>query len=148
MTNQSIEKECGICGIRFYTENKNRKYCDDCSAHREARKREYERAYQRIKTRTYEPKMIHEKCSHCGRKFRLPKKYGVFQTDFRPGSFQERLPFCNKRCRMAWLHDNDLCDHCGRPLEGELINIQSHPLTRFCSESCKKIYMRRAHIKE
>ena len=140
-----IKKECGICGILFYTENKNRKYCEDCSAHREARKREYERAYERVRARTYEPKLIHCNCSQCGREFKLPKRLIVFQTNYKT---HERLPFCSKRCRRAWLHDNNLCDQCGRPLTGDLIGIQSLPWASFCSESCRRAFMRRERIKE
>ena len=41
-----MQKECAICGIIFDTENKNRKYCDDCSAHTRSRREEYSRAMQ------------------------------------------------------------------------------------------------------
>ena len=70
-----MTKECPICGGYFETTNNLRKYCDDCSAHTQAREREYDKAYKESYYRMYEPELIHGTCSECGKDFDIPKKF-------------------------------------------------------------------------
>ena len=139
-----MEKECEICGCFFDTDKKNRKYCDDCSAHTEARRREYEAAARRVYWRTYEPKTYQGTCPQCGKEFKALARRVVRQSNPEGG---DDLAFCSKRCRKEWLHSRDLCDHCGAPLDGGGVRPEELPGWKFCSESCMNLHLKEERLR-
>ena len=140
-----MQKECEICGIIFNTENKNRKYCDDCSAHTRSRRNEYERALVRSYWRTYEPELHRGVCAQCKKEFKIP--IDLLDRPEVKERTQGELEFCSKRCLVDWRHERGLCTSCGA-----LIDEQSGFLTddllgrKFCSNSCKSRYMRQEKL--
>ena len=140
-----MEKECAICGGLFYTENKNRKYCDKCATHTQARRNEVERAERRIRWRTYEPKLFEGKCEQCGRKFKTPRRLLFSQKD--PDT-DKGVVFCGRKCRREWMHSHDVCDFCGRALEGNIYTIPGFMGLKFCTNrKCAERYLESNKIK-
>lgn len=131
-----MEKECPICGGLFYTENKNRKYCDDCAAHTQARRNEIERAERRIYWRTKEPKLFFGKCDECGKDFKTAQ-YLLF-SQWNPET-RKKVVFCS---RKAWLHTHDVCDYCGKPLKEDYYTIPELEGAKFCAKVCAERYIR------
>ena len=140
-----MQKECAICGIIFNTENKNRKYCDDCSAHTRSRRDEYERALARSYWRTYEPKLHSGVCAQCKKAFKIPTDL-LDRPEVKERT-QGELEFCSKRCLVDWRHERGLCTNCGAPID-ELSGFLPDDLLgrKFCSNSCKYRYMRQEKL--
>ena len=95
-----MEKECAICGIIFNTDNKNRKYCEDCAAHTRTRQNEYERAAQRAYWRSYYDDVVEHKCSQCGKIFKMPQY--LVDKRFTEYDDNKRLIFCSMKCISDW----------------------------------------------
>lgn len=134
-----MEKECPICGGLFYTENKNRKYCDDCAAHTQARRNGIERAERRIYWRTKEPKLFFGKCDECGKDFKTAQ-YLLF-SQWNPET-RKKVVFCSRKCRKAWLHTHDVYDYCGKPLKEDYYAIPELEGSKFCAKVCAERYIR------
>lgn len=101
-----MEKECEICGAFFTTNNKNRKYCDDCSRHSRSRRYEYENALRVSRRRLYEPVLHHGNCGQCGRKAVVPD-YLLHKVSASIEETGESAIFCSIKCRKAWLRDRE-----------------------------------------
>jgi hypothetical protein len=140
-----MQKECAICGIIFNTENKNRKYCDDCSAHTRSRRDEYERALARSYWRTYEPELHSGVCAQCKKAFKIPTDL-LDRPEVKERT-QGELEFCSKRCLVDWRHERGLCTNCGAPID-ELSGFLPDDLLgrKFCSNRCKYRYMRQEKL--
>ena len=134
-----MEKECAICGGLFFTENKNRKYCDDCAAHTQTRRNEVERAERRIRRLTYEPRLFEGKCEQCGIEFKTPRRLLFSQKD---PETNKGIVFCGRKCRREWLHSHDVCDFCGKALEGNCYTIPGFSGLKFCANrNCAERYL-------
>lgn len=121
-------RECEICGGFHESDNPNRKYCDDCAAHTEARRREYENAVRDNKRRMCEPDMYKGKCSQCGEEF-ITLAHRVIRKD--------DAEFCSEKCRKQWVHDHAICQYCGKSLKDNPYYDPDRPSTMFCSDECK-----------
>ena len=139
-----MEKECQICGGLFYTENKNRKYCDDCAAHTQTRVNEIERAQRRACLITKEARLFNGKCDQCGKEFKTPKHLLFSQRDSTTG---KQVIFCSRKCRKTWLHTHDVCDYCGKPLKEDYYTIPELIGSKFCSSRCSSYYLRSQKIR-
>lgn len=140
-----MQKECVICGILFNTDNKNRKYCDDCSSHTRARRDEYRRALSRSFWRTYEPKLHHGVCAQCKKEFKYPQD--LFYRSELMDRLQGDLEFCSNRCISDWRHERGLCTTCGGPIDESSNFLPDDLLGRkFCSTRCKSKYMQREKL--
>jgi len=141
-----MQKECAICGIIFDTENKNRKYCDDCSAHTRSRREEYSRAMARSYWRTYEPELHSGVCAQCKKVFKIPTDL-LDKPEVRENRIQGELEFCSKRCLVDWRHERGLCTSCGAPIDESSRSLPEDLLGRkFCSYSCKSRYMQQEKL--
>ena len=129
---QEIEKECGICGRYFKTINPHRKYCDDCSSHYNARKREYESGLRRSHRRMYEPNVFEITCDKCGRKLKVTSRCLISTYDEK----QIRYVFCCERHKNEWKEEHATCAYCGGPMlgTGRYNPKNNHP--QYCSEEC------------
>ena len=138
-----MEKECEICGAFFETNNKNRKYCEDCATHTRARWNEYERARIRTYLRTYEPPIFSGTCAECEKDFRILERHRFIQKEPETG---EMLDFCGKRCMRDWRRKHNVCDTCGKLLKENIMRVSMLPDRKFCSKDCQNSYLRREGI--
>lgn len=131
---QNIEKECGICGKFFSTSNPHRKYCDDCTEHSTAKKRQMARAYAASRRRMGESEVFEVTCSTCGRKMMSTASYLIAARD----ADNERHVFCSERCKNEWKEEHAVCAYCGKKLKGTGRYNPRNSYEQYCSEECKE----------
>lgn len=139
-----MQKECGICGKFFETENKNRKYCDDCSTHYSMRKREYEKGLREsIRNIPKEPEVYDYTCEMCGKNFKTIPKLLFYITEDENNKMT-RHEFCSKKCKDKYKHIHATCDECGASLADKPYNVNAQK--HFCDEKCKFEYEKKIAI--
>lgn len=138
-------KECEICGAKFETINRIRKYCDDCQQHTNKNRNKVERGLRHIAALTYEPKIIEITCEDCGRTITTVSKCRIIFYD-RDGV---RHLFCSQKCRDHYIRHNDTCKRCGKQFSGDMYEVTSGMLygNRYCSEECYE-KAKEEHIRE
>ena len=130
-----MEKECGICGKYFITNNSARMYCDDCSQHYRQKKREYTNAYIASKKRMYEPEVIERTCGQCGKTYKTIYKLLIGCCD-ENGIHKN---FCARKCYIDFKQERAFCSVCGKSMVGNnRFNINNTTGTFYCSDECEE----------
>ena len=144
MAKEIMEKECEICGAKFQTSNRLRKYCKDCQEHTGRNKREGERGIRHIAELTHQPNLVEVDCEECGKHFTtIPKLFIEFET-----KDEVKHIFCSSKCRDSFIRYHGTCCHCGKQFDGDFLFIAGGQLYgRYCSEKCYEA-QRERYIKE
>lgn len=114
-----MQKECEMCGGFYETDNKNRKYCDDCLTHWKRNTTTLRYAEHRMNSRR-EPKIHEWTCNYCGKTFKFPRK----------------RDFCTDKCETQYKIEHNTCAQCGKPL----FPIIQSTTKAFCSDDCRNTY--------
>lgn len=134
-----MEKECALCGKLFETQNKNRKYCDDCIAHKKLRQIEISCADKHMNV--YNPVVTHEGiCSECGKPFTKLQKF-MYKFSLTANDYHPYVEFCSNKCINRYAKKHKPCEICGKLLIDAYTdkNIDTETLN-CCSVACQKIY--------
>ena len=143
------EKECEICGKFFQTDNKLRKLCDDCSAHYNSRRRDYDRCLRDSKRRLDEPEVIECTCCECGKKYKTIPKLLIKYTEDKTRWGETTRIFCSPSCKKAYrkryLKNTQVCKYCGEPLKDKPFYDPDTDYTdnQYCSQEHKDLYKRK-----
>lgn len=133
-----MEIECEACGIKFITNNKLRRYCDECgeNGHGLQKKISYDNASNRNRRRYNEPQIYEWECLKCKKKFKAPYKY-VCHKEY-GGIDEEDKIFCSKKCHSEYLREKQTCKECGESLfEHAMTGYDPFDeSTHFCSNEC------------
>lgn len=135
-----MQKECKICGILFDTDNKQRLCCEDCSAHYNSRRYQYQKATEKNIATYYEPQIIERDCEVCGKHFKTISKLLFSVT----GDDNRKHVFCSNSCKEDYKRAHAVCDECGCSLADKPYSSVDH--YHFCSEECRNIYTRKIAI--
>ena len=129
--NEPEQRECEICGKYFCTANCLRKYCDDCSQHTAARRREYDRALRESRARMQEENILELQCAQCGKSFRTIHKL-IIRIKVLGGP---DLIFCSPKCKRTYERDRAACRYCGDPLKDMPVTEERWTVD-YCSAEC------------
>ena len=136
-----MQKECKICGKYFDTDNKQRLCCEDCSAHYNSRRYQYQKASEKNRATYYDPQIIERDCEVCGKHFKTISKLLFSVTD----DDNRKHVFCSQSCKEDYKRAHATCDECGCPLADKPYSSVDH--YHFCSEECRSVYARKMAIK-
>lgn len=127
-----MERECEICGTRFTTRSRLRKYCDDCQQHTDRNRREVRRGVRHIAALTGGPRVHEATCAQCGKVFKTVATCHIsFDAD------DGHHLFCSNKCRDTYIGLHGRCAHCGKLFTGDYLPVLGGKnYGYYCSQRC------------